>query len=105
MAQALAGEFFWMERLTERSSLEGVDSGQMRRCWKLPTVTATQAIVQAAEMVDRFNRIFMRTLRALRNLRRHTPLVIVQNAEQVNVAEQQMNVTVDLPENSPAHLG
>ena len=105
MAQALAGEFFWMERLTERSSLEGVDSGQMRRCWKLPTVTATQAIDQAAGMVDRFNRIFMRTLRALRDLRRHTPLVIVQNAEQVNVAEQQMNVTVDLPENSPAHLG
>ena len=56
-------------------------------------------------MVDRFNRIFMRTLWALRDLRWYTPLVIVQNAEQVNVAEQQMNVTVDLPENSPAHSG
>jgi hypothetical protein len=44
-------------------------------------------------MVDRFNRIFLRTLRALRDLRRYTPAVIVQNAGQVNIGEQQVNVT------------
>jgi hypothetical protein len=43
--------------------------------------------------VDRFDRIFLRTLRALRNLRRQTPGVVVQNAGQVNVGGQQVNVT------------
>ena len=43
-------------------------------------------------MVDRFNRIFMRTLRALKDLRRHAPMLVVQNVGQLNVAEQQINV-------------
>src|SRR5262245_58367283 len=36
-------------------------------------------------MVDRFNRFFLRTLRQLRDLRRYTPQVTIQNAGQVNV--------------------
>jgi hypothetical protein len=44
-------------------------------------------------MVDRFNRIFMRTLRALLDLRRYSVPVVIQNAGQVNVGEQQVNVT------------
>jgi hypothetical protein len=48
---------------------------------------------QAAGMVDRFNRIFLRTLRALCDLRRHSPQVIVQNAGQVNVADKQINLS------------
>ena len=43
-------------------------------------------------MADRFNRLFLRTLRALRDLRRYAPPVIVQNAGQVNVGAQQVNV-------------
>jgi len=46
-------------------------------------------------MVDRFNRIFLRTLRALRDLRKHSPTLIVQNAGQVNVADKQVNVVQD----------
>jgi hypothetical protein len=42
------------------------------------------ALEQAAAMMDRFNRVFLRTLRALCELRRRGP-VIVQNAGQVNV--------------------
>ena len=53
---------------------------------------AVQAMDQSAAMADRFHRIFMRTLRALRDLRRYSPLVIVQNAGQVNVGGQQVNV-------------
>jgi hypothetical protein len=52
-----------------------------------------KAVEQAAAMVDRFNRIFLRTLRALRDLRRYSPTVVVQNAEQVNVGRRQVNVT------------
>jgi hypothetical protein len=56
-------------------------------------VTGFQAVEQAGAMVDRFNRIFLRTLRALRDLRRCPPPVVVQNAGQVNVGQQQVNVT------------
>jgi hypothetical protein len=60
--------------------------------WSPPRISESQAMEQAAGMCDRFNRIFMRTLRGLRDLRRYSPTVIVQNAEQVNVGQQQVNV-------------
>ncbi len=44
-------------------------------------------------MVDRFNRLFLRTLRALRDLRRYAPAVNIQNAGQVNIGGQQVNTT------------
>ena len=47
---------------------------------------------QAAAMVDRFNRLFLRTLRALRDLRRYEAPVNVGMAGQVNIAGQQVNV-------------
>ena len=43
-------------------------------------------------MVDRFNRLFLRTLRALRDLRRYAPSVTVQHAAQVNIGGQQVNM-------------
>ena len=42
-------------------------------------------------MADRFNRAFLRTLRALCAMRK-AQLVVVQNANQVNVARRQVNV-------------
>ena len=51
-----------------------------------------QAVEQAAAMADRFSRMF---LRALRDLRRYAPAVIVQNAGQVNVAGKQINVAAE----------
>ena len=49
---------------------------------------------EAAAMADRFHRMFLRTLRALRDLRRYGGPVIVQQAGQVNVGGQQVNVAV-----------
>jgi hypothetical protein len=43
-------------------------------------------------MADRFNGIFLRTLRALCSLRKVPLAVVVQNAGQVNVGGQQVNV-------------
>jgi hypothetical protein len=42
-------------------------------------------------MMDRFNRSFLRPLRALCDVRRHNP-VTVQNGGQRNVAHQQLNL-------------
>ena len=41
-------------------------------------------------MVDRFNRMFLRTLLGLRDQRRYS--VVVQSAGQVNVGQQQVKV-------------
>jgi hypothetical protein len=43
-------------------------------------------------MVERFNTMFLRTLKALRDLRRQVPGVVVQTAGQVNIGGQQVNV-------------
>jgi hypothetical protein len=58
--------------------------------WQPSKVSVAEAMEQSAAMMDRFNRLFLRTLRALRDLRRYP--VIVQNAQQVNVADRQVNV-------------
>jgi hypothetical protein len=55
------------------------------------TVEDAEALEQAAGMVEWFQAMFLRTLEALRELRR-TPGVVVQNAGQVNVGGQQVNV-------------
>jgi hypothetical protein len=47
---------------------------------------------EAATMVERWHGAFLRTLKALRDLRRYAPTVIVRSAGQVNVGGQQVNV-------------
>lgn len=58
-------------------------------------VTANPEVNQGAEMADRFNRLFLRTLRQLRDLRRYNVPVMINNPQQVNIAAdggQQVNV-------------
>jgi hypothetical protein len=60
--------------------------------YKLQTVLNQWKEEHAAAMADRFRRLFLRALRALRDTRRSIP-VIVQNAGQVNMAERQVNLS------------
>jgi hypothetical protein len=95
-SQAQAGYLDWLQRLTERTALASIGGERLAReeaKWQAPRQSDADAIEQAAEMMDRFNRIFLRTLRALRNLRRYAGPVIVKNAGQVNVGGQQLNMT------------
>jgi hypothetical protein len=95
MAQAQTAAEYWLGVLTTRSSLAGVREMaglQQGKGWETPRVTEAQAVEQAGAMVDRFNQMFLRTLRALRDLRRGPQPVFVQNAGQVNVGQQQVNV-------------
>jgi hypothetical protein len=92
MAQAQASYLHWLRVLTDRSSLDCAMNERTQRengKWMPPRLEDAEAMDQAAAMVDRFNRIFLRTLRALRDLRRFANTVIVQNGGQVNVAQQQ----------------
>jgi hypothetical protein len=95
MAQAQAGYLCWLHTLTIRTELESVTSDkrhQEEARWGPPRQSDADAIDQAAAMMDRYNRIFLRTLRALCDMRRHGSPVIVQNGGQMNVAQQQVNV-------------
>jgi hypothetical protein len=58
----------------------------------LPRLTYAEAIEEAATMAERYHGRFLRTLKALRDLRRYAPTVIVRSAGQVNVGGQQVNV-------------
>jgi hypothetical protein len=60
--------------------------------WKSPYQSDADAIEQAHRLADGYNRQFLRVLRQLRDLRRYTP-VVIQNAQQVNVGNQQLNVS------------
>ena len=92
MAQALTLQTFWTHRLVMLDVLEWPDppSKEMAK-FQPPRIGQSMAMDQAAGMVDRFNRMFMRALRQLRDLRRYT--VVIQSAEQVNIGQQQVNVT------------
>jgi hypothetical protein len=95
MAQAHSMYLAWMERLNARASTDAQSEEYSLRqdgTWQPPRVHAAEALDQAAAMSDRFHRLFLRTLRALRDLRRYGPAVIVQSAGQINVGAQQMNV-------------
>ena len=89
MVQAYLQFLHW-----QRTMLYFLSSDEWQRPKKddpaLPRVPAALAVEQAGHMADRFNKIYLRTLRALLNMRR-TP-VVIQNAAQVNVGQQQVNV-------------
>jgi hypothetical protein len=97
MAQAQAAYLYWLGTLMARTMLESVTARRLQEeeCqWAPPSVTDAEAVEQAAAMVDRFNRISLRTLRALQDLRRYSQQVIVQNAGQVNIGEKEVNVAL-----------
>ena len=70
MAQALTGMYLNLEWLFDRGCIDD---------WTGP-------------MAERFHRMFLRTLRLFCDLRKVPLAVIVQNAGQVNVGGQQVNV-------------
>jgi hypothetical protein len=91
MALAHWQYFQWINRLT---TVESTNDRHLKRDKPgeatLPRVDQAQASDTAAAMADRFNRIFLRCVRSLRDLRRY-PVTV--NGGQVNIAEKQVNVT------------
>ena len=96
MTQALVMQRHWMQRLIEVDSLEWPEPPSADAAkFQPPRLSSSMAIDQAAAMVDRFNRIFMRGLRQLRDLRRYTVSI---SAQQVNIAHQQQVNVAATPE-------
>jgi len=90
----------WMRMHVDRMAFQGVTDYDLkdqaraagRGAWVSPRLTESDAIEQAQMMADRFQKSMLRIIRTLRDLRRFTPKVVINNAEQVNVGEQQVNV-------------
>lgn len=64
--------------------------------WDVPTVSEQEAVNNAAQMADRWQRMYFRAIRNLRDWRRYTPQVTINNPQQVNIAAdggQQINVS------------
>jgi hypothetical protein len=104
MALAQTNYLSWLNTLAVYTNLEYVGRKRMqdeKGQWEGGRQSDAEAIEQAAAMAERFNRIFLRTLRTLADLRRHPP-VIVQNAGQVNVGAQQVNVGGGVKNNGTA---
>lgn len=97
MAHTFEGWLFWMQRSTTRAifqaQVETRSLGEIGK-WQTPTVSDVVAMEQAMAIAERFNRIFLRTLRALRDLRRYSPTVTIQSAAQVNIGAQQVNAAL-----------
>lgn len=54
--------------------------------WNPPYAHEQEAVEHAAQMADRYLRAFQRTLRAMRDLRRYSTPVTINNPQQVNIA-------------------
>lgn len=87
-AQCFSMYLFWLERLSLHAVTDAeLDGIHLKKhgTWQPPRVASEAALDQEAAMVDRFHRLFLRSLRALRDLRRHAPQLVVENAGQVNL--------------------
>ena len=93
-AQAFGEYLNWLTVLHLRTTVEVRREewqASQRRNWEPPRVSDAEAVEQAAQMVERFHRLFVRSLKALKDWRRNPAPMLVQT-QQVNVAEQQVNV-------------
>ena len=101
LAQSFSLYLYWTQISHSRAiglctNLEEVAKKAGRKHWQAPYQMMRDSIDEAHVMAERYNRIFLRTLRQLRDFRRYNkplaPPVIVNQGGKVNVANQQMNV-------------
>lgn len=115
MIDAMAQAFFQLQYWTEQSVLrsrteprtETYEYREWKRYqreaktkswehghWDIPYVREQEAVAHAAAMADRWQRMYFRAVRQLRDWRRYTPQVTINNPQQVNIGEQ-VNVAAD----------
>lgn len=95
IAHAQCVYLHWAGEVQQRATTDASDTDKERRkagYWVPPRVSEAEALHSAAAMADRFNRLMVRTLRALRDLRRSGVVVVAQPGSQVNIGQQQVNM-------------
>ncbi|MCA1624989.1 MAG: hypothetical protein LC778_14555 [Acidobacteria bacterium] len=111
MAQAFLQLQYWTEQTVKRARTEPREEAYDYQKWKqyqrevktdswkyghwdIPYVREQDAVAHAAAMADRWQRMYFRAVRQLRDWRRYTPQVTINNPQQVNIGEQ-VNVASD----------
>lgn len=95
LAQTFSLYLYWTQIAHMRAVNEAEETQKsVRKTGRSPVSKqyVADSIEQAYRLADGYHRRYMRTLRQMRDLRRYTPAVIVNNGGQVNVANQQVNV-------------
>jgi hypothetical protein len=95
MAQAWTLAQHWLGKHTTTESLDAARVEQdlrQRGEWAPPRLSEAEAIDRAALLADRFQRQFLRLMKAYRDQRRVLGQVIVAAGGQLNVGQQQVNV-------------
>lgn len=105
MAQSFSQYLYWNEIVQQRSTTDIMIMTESERealkdpinkgKWRPPSVSQQEAIEHAMTMMERFNKLFLRTLRQLRDLRRYSMPVTINNPKQVNIATndgKQLNI-------------
>jgi hypothetical protein len=115
MAQAFFQVQYWTEQSVLRARTEPREEDYEYRKWKqyqreakteswknghwdIPYVRERDAVEHAAAMADRWQRMYFRAVRQLRDWRRYAPQVTINNPRQVNIAAdggKQVNISGD----------
>ena len=95
MAQSYSAWLTWLQDFHYLHHGEvGRRSREGQGRYEVPRMTSVEYTDRAAGMAERFQRMYMRSLRALRDLRRYTGHITINNAGPLSVAgNQQVNVT------------
>ena len=96
LAVQRAEEDAWQGERDRRRALDRMSRRERARAevdegWMPPRLDQAEAIEQAVMMADRYQRAFLRVLRALRDQRRLFDALVVAGG-QVNIADRQINV-------------
>ena len=94
MAQAWAMHLRWLARHAQTDSLDALPGERHGRDgeWRPPRLSEAEAVDRAALMADRFQRQFLRLMKAYRDQRWILGSVVVAACGTLNVAERQLGV-------------
>jgi hypothetical protein len=94
-AEAFSDYLEWSEHLHMQSSTEAdTERNRLERdgYWSPPRLSMADAIDQSSRMAERVHTRFLRTVKALHEVRRLAATIYVGHAGQVNVGSQQVNI-------------
>jgi hypothetical protein len=95
-AEAFGDYLEWSEHLHMQASseVESERSGLERdRQWRPSRLSMAEAIEQSSKLAERAHARFLRTVKMLHELQRSTPTLYVGSAGQINVGQQQVNMS------------
>lgn len=92
MAMSHTQFLYWMMVHGARTSHALLEKDEPLDRWQQPRVTDSKIIEKSAQLMEQHQRMFLKALRQLQDMRRCGHSVVVQTARQVNVGAQQVNL-------------